>query len=85
MHALKSGMSVRAYAEKVGRAYGTVNDELMAARVMTSCLHVQADLAHSVLAAIHAAPAWLWPALMCGGRCGGFCVHLAVSLIFPRL
>lgn len=64
MHALKSGMSVRAYAEKVGRAHKTVDDEVRAARVMSACAHVRTNVPHRVLCEIHAAPTWLWPALV---------------------
>lgn len=64
MHALKSGMDVKAYAEKVGRARTTVQDEVKAARVAASVTDIRHDVSHNILAAIHAAPSYLWPALV---------------------
>jgi|GEM_PF-902990 len=63
MHALKSGMSVRGYAERVGRAHKSVDNEVRAARVTASCAHV-GTLDYRALSEIHAAPSFLWPALV---------------------
>jgi hypothetical protein len=63
MHALKSGMTQRAYAEKVGRPAGTVTKEMMAAKVASACSHMGAD-DYRTLTEIHAAPSWLWMALV---------------------
>ena len=57
-HALASGLSVRAYAEKVGRPVGSVQHEREAAKV-AACSHVATDLDYKTLVAIHAAPGWM--------------------------
>ena len=44
MHALKSGMDVKAYAEKVGRPRQSVSVEVCAARVADSVPHMWHDL-----------------------------------------
>lgn len=66
MHALHSGMEVKAYAAMVGRAGSTVAQEYRAAKVATAVMHVHNDLSDLTrhLAEIHAAPEWLWPALV---------------------
>jgi hypothetical protein len=66
LHALHSGMDVKAYAESVGRKRDTVQDEVMAARVKVAAGNVTHDLSarFSQLVAIHAAREWLWPALV---------------------
>lgn len=64
MHALKSGMSVRAYAEKVGRAHTSVQREMQAAKVAAACTNVGTSLDAVALSIIHAAPSFLWPALV---------------------
>jgi hypothetical protein len=65
MHALHSGQDGKSYAEKVGRARGTVRNEIYAARVAAAV----SDVGHATerfaqLVEIHAAPGWLWPALV---------------------
>ena len=60
-------MSQRAYAEKTGKSPSDVARVQMAAKVMTDCFHMGAtDLSDRWrhLAEIHAAPQWLWPALV---------------------
>lgn len=64
MHALKSGMSVRAYAERVGRAHKSVDNEVRAARVAASCAIGGTLVEATQLSEIHAAPSFLWPALV---------------------
>jgi protein gp37/ParB-like chromosome segregation protein Spo0J len=76
LHALHSvakpeDLDVKAYAASVGREkeYQTVRHEVMAARVASAVLHVYNDLGDlaghfRVLVEIHAAPEWLWPALV---------------------
>ena len=64
MHALRSNLSVRAYAEKVGRAHKTVDHEVRAAKVLSACANVGTPPNHVALSEIHAAPSWLWPALV---------------------
>jgi ParB-like chromosome segregation protein Spo0J len=66
MHALHSGMDVKAYAESVGRARTSVHDEVYAAAVAEVVPHVRNGLADQFksLVAIHASPRWLWPALV---------------------
>jgi len=64
MHALRSGMDVKAYAASVGRPHQTVYDEVYAAEVAEAVLHVQnelADASYKALAAIRVAQRWLWP------------------------
>jgi ParB/RepB/Spo0J family partition protein len=73
LHALRSvekpeDLDVKAYAERAGRAKErrTVQSEIMAARVAEAA----ADIGHALsdrfsqLVEIHAAPEWLWPALV---------------------
>lgn len=67
MHALGSGMDVRTYAEKVGKAKSSMGDRISAASVAQACPDIRtSDLAAqwSALAAIHLAPRWLWRALV---------------------
>jgi protein gp37/ParB-like chromosome segregation protein Spo0J len=66
MHALHSGMDVKAYAASVGRKRTTVQDEVKAARVASSVTHMRHELTPYVrhLAEIHAAPSWLRPAMV---------------------
>jgi hypothetical protein len=70
LHALHSvpnrkDLDVKAYAARAGRAkeYDTVRREVLAAEVATVCNVANSD--HFIkLVEIHAAPAWLWPALV---------------------
>ncbi|UHC14453.1 hypothetical protein LRS73_18060 [Methylobacterium currus] len=66
MHALWSGMDMKAYAESVGRPRKTVSNEVLAARVAETVARVGHDLTgrSKALVGIHAAPRWLWPALV---------------------
>lgn len=66
MHALRSGMDIERYAEKVGRKRGTVRNEVYAAKVASAVSDIGHDLADhfSQLVEIHAAPPWLWPSLV---------------------
>ena len=78
MHALKSGLDVKAYAEKTGFARSTLKDRVQAARVVSAV----ADIRHDpdkwqCLAVIHAAPSWLWPALVGAVTGGGLTVEQA--------
>jgi hypothetical protein len=67
VHALRSGMDVKAYAASVGRPRGTVRDEVYAAEVATA---VVSDIRHDLsaqfakLVEIRPAPPWLWPSLV---------------------
>ncbi|MGO9420289.1 hypothetical protein [Roseiarcus sp.] len=63
-HALRSKMDVKACAASVGRAHATVNREVMAARVAGAAdFDIEIDC-FSQLVEIHAAPEWLWRALV---------------------
>ena len=66
MHALHSGMDVRGYSESVGRSKSRVQSEISAARVAEACPDVGTDPSShfSQLVEIHAAPRWLWSALV---------------------
>jgi ParB/RepB/Spo0J family partition protein len=66
LHALRSGVDVKAYAESVGRARKTVSDEVLAAKVSEAVADIRHDLSgvFSQLVAVHAAARWLWPALV---------------------
>lgn len=66
MHALHSGMTERAYAANVGRAKTTVHREMAAATVIEAWSDVGPNASDyfSQLVEIHAAPKWLWPALV---------------------
>jgi ParB-like chromosome segregation protein Spo0J len=65
-HALGSDMDVKAYAESVGRARTSVQKEVYAAKVAEGV----PDIGHAIsgsfsqLVEIHAAPEWLWSALV---------------------
>jgi hypothetical protein len=48
LHALNSGMDVKAYAESVGRARTSVQNEVAAARVANAVTHVGHDLSDPV-------------------------------------
>jgi ParB/RepB/Spo0J family partition protein len=65
MHALNSGMDIKAYAKSVGRKRTTVQDEVSAAEVARGVLDIRHDLLQhfSQLVAIHTARSWLWPTL----------------------
>jgi protein gp37/ParB-like chromosome segregation protein Spo0J len=66
MHALKSGMHVKAYARIVGRARQSVSDEVCAARVAATVpdiRHEDLNRRCAALAPLHGTPSWLWPAL----------------------
>ena len=65
-HAAESGLDLKAYAEKAGKKYDALHQRIRAWRV----LHVS-NVSHEVirdswrnLAEIHAAPQWLWSALV---------------------
>ena len=65
-HAAESGMDLKAYAEASGKVRKTLSDKVLAFRVM-SVAHVRhEDVKDSWrnLAEIHAAPNWLWSALV---------------------
>jgi hypothetical protein len=70
MHALKAkteqGIDIKAYAAKVGRKQTSVFEETYAAEVMLGVSDTRngASDRYSQLVAIHAAPSWLWPALV---------------------
>ena len=68
IHALHSGVSGSEYARSVGRTQQSVALEIQAAKVYEATTHVvtkvQAQLAWRNLAEIHAAPQWLWTALV---------------------
>jgi hypothetical protein len=66
MHALHSGITERAYADEIGRSKSSVHEEMAAAKVADVCPDIRATLSKhwQCLVAIHAAPRWLWPALV---------------------
>ncbi len=68
-HAAESGMDLKAYAEKSGKGYRNLAYKRDAYQVM-SVAHVCNDARDSWrnLAEIHAAPQWLWSALVSDGR-----------------
>lgn len=66
-HAAESGMDLKAYAEAAGKARQSLQHKVYAWRVLSSVPHVgHADIRDQWrnLAEIHAAPEWLWPALV---------------------
>ena len=64
-HAAQSGMDLKAYAEASGKKYTTLYDKMKAYRVL-SVTHMrnEANDQWRNLAEIHAAPHWLWKALV---------------------
>ena len=65
-HAAQSGMDLKSYAERAGKARTTLADKVKAYRVL-DVTHVRHDQIREVwrnLAEIHAAPKWLWPAMV---------------------
>jgi len=65
-HAAESGMDLKGYAEKAGKNEKTLHTKLRAWRVLAN-LHVEINQARDSwrnLAEIHAAPEWLWSALV---------------------
>lgn len=66
LHALGSGLDVKAYAAAIGKARTTLQDRVKAARVFQAVTDIRHDAIKDRwprLAELHAAPAWLWPAL----------------------
>jgi len=65
-HAAESGMDLKAYAEMAGKKYTTLYDKVKAFRVLavTDIRNEDARDNWSQLATIHAAPNWLWTALV---------------------
>ncbi|MBK6788269.1 MAG: hypothetical protein IPG77_11670 [Betaproteobacteria bacterium] len=64
-HAAESGMDLKAYAAASGKEYVALHDKVKAWRVYSPVMHVHkapAEFRH--LTAIHAAPSWLWGALV---------------------
>lgn len=66
LHALRSGMDVRAYAKACGRKENTVGNGAKAARVAETVTDIGDEVSRhfSQLVEIHAAPPWLWPSLV---------------------
>lgn len=66
MHALKSGMTGRDYAKAAGIHEATLSERVRAARVAETVMDIHNDLSAQWqhLSAIHAAPRWLWSALV---------------------
>ena len=66
LHALNSGMDGKAYAVSVGRSQPTIAREISAARVAGAVTDIGYEVGDrfSQLVEIHAAPDWLWPALV---------------------
>ena len=65
-HAAESGMDLKAYAEAAGKNEKTLHTKLRSWRVLAN-LHVEISQIRDSwrnLAEIHAAPQWLWPALV---------------------
>lgn len=74
-HAAESGLDLKAYAEQAGKGYDNLKVKARAFRVMTEG-HVSPEDARDSwrnLAEIHAAPQWLWKALV--GRPDGHAVR----------
>lgn len=65
-HAAESGMDLKAYAEAAGKVYTTLSTKVKAYRVMAVTHVSNATIRDSWrnLAEIHAAPQWLWSALV---------------------
>lgn len=66
MHALGSGLDIKAYAESAGRRRQRVSNEVLAARVADAVTNVGHELTNQFVAltVVHAAPRWLWLALV---------------------
>jgi ParB/RepB/Spo0J family partition protein len=67
LHALKSGMNIKAYAKSVLRKRNTVQDEVSAAKVAQAVPDIRHELLienFSQLVVIHTSPPWLWPVLV---------------------
>ena len=85
-------MDVRAYAELTGRKFTTVQREIQAASVAKACTDIDTQAQHfSQLVEIHAAPQWLWLALVRAllrayARIGAFfgSRSLMVTHLFPH-
>lgn len=73
-HALASGLDVTAYAASVGRVQITVYHEVYAAEVSLAVSYVGNEN-YSQLVAVHAAPRWLWGALVAALVAGGWSVE----------
>ena len=65
-HAAQSGMDLKSYAERAGKNGRTLHDKVKAWRVLAN-VHVHIESARDAwrnLAEIHAAPKWLWRAMV---------------------
>ena len=66
-HAAESGMDLKAYAERAGQARQSLQHKVYGWRVLATVPHMGHDAARENwrnLAEIHAAPKWLWSALV---------------------
>ena len=66
MHALNSGLTGRDYAKASGMHEASLSERVRAARVAEAVMDVHNDMTRQWqhLSAIHAAPRWLWSALV---------------------
>lgn len=67
MHALKSGISQKDYAARIGKSQQSVGERVCAARVaetLTGYPVIELTDRWQHLSAIHASPRWLWSALV---------------------
>lgn len=69
LHALGSGMPVREYAHKIGKGKGkdAIHDRVKAAQIFDLCRHMPTEQLQKqwrALSELHAAPRWLWRALV---------------------
>ena len=63
LHALRSGLTQEAYGKAIGLSQDSISIRVKAGRVASTTRVVIPDRWRH-LAEIHAAPAWLWPALV---------------------
>ena len=77
-HAAESGMDLKAYAERAGKDRSTLARKVMAWRVLAVChvAHTEVSECWRNLAEIHAAPQWLWSALVQQMIEGGWTVQV---------
>ena len=80
MHALKSGKTIRDYSRAAGFAENTIGARVKAARV-ASVTDIGDETKWSQLVEIHAAPSWLWPALVSAVTGGGLTVEQTRSSV----
>jgi hypothetical protein len=87
IHALKSGLDITAYAERAGAVRTTLQDKVKAARVYETVTDIRHEAMNrwQHLSVIHAAPRWLWRALVAAMLGKGWTVEQTRDAVAARV